>query len=1037
MRNFKRKRYLLLSLLVAAAICISTIQLAIARIASPVGNFPDGGALLPTGQIVTPAATPGSTFAILDTGRRSDDNAAAGQAVTTALSPDGKTLLVLTSGYNQNFRDEKTGEYLTYPVLDPQTGQPSDITTRKAEWVFVFDVSSGKLVKQQQINIPNTYNGLAWAPDGKRFYVSAGIDDRVYAYTLQGNQYVPQAPFILLGHNSNQTAPFPEYDGGLLKGTEAEEAVTGAVVAGIAVSKDGKTLVAANFENDSVSIVDTANRKVIQEIRFFVPGNEVATGEFPFDVAIKNNNEGAAAKVFVSSQRDDEVLAVDVSTKAITRIPVGSQPNKILLSPEENVLYVANGNSDSVSVINTNHARVVQTISLSRPGDKYKGANPNSLALSPGGETLYVTLGGENSVAVVDLDRIPVNKVRSLPPGNSNSFRRNIRVIGRIPTGWYPNSVSVSPDGKTLYVVNAKDNAGPNPSNPTNPDRNTQAGLARNTTFRNEYSWALEKAGIAVIPVPDHRTLAALTKQVDQNNGFSNRRPDPMMNFLGTKIKHVIYVVKENRTYDQVLGDLPIGNGDPALTAFPQPISPNHHQLSLGFTTFDNFYDSGETSGVGWNWSTYARTTDYTEKTQSVLYGNASFNGLTYDYEGTNRNINIALPQTTANLSPLTTRRTGLLDPSGNSSILPGTKDVNAPEGDGELEQDAIGGYLWDAALRAGKTVRNYGFFIDLDYYGTSQPDPTQPDPDNPFYIPISPTPFASNIPQAPVTKVVLQDRTDTYFRGYDQKHPDIYLYNEWARDIDDYIKKNNDLPNLTLVRLHHDHFGNFNQAVAGLNTPALQMADNDYAVGLLVEKISKSPYWNDTAIFVVEDDAQNGPDHIDAHRSLAYIISPYTKRGALVSTNYNTVNFLRTMEDLLGIGYLGITDANAQPMSDAFIRNPDFTPYTAIVPGNLCAPPVDPNLVPACNDPNAVKTAGFPSLRDKQWWAKATKDFYFEVEDKLDSEAFNHILWAGIKGDNVPYPMERTRKDLRQNRAQLLEKWHLSDVRLAAKTSN
>ncbi len=238
-------------------------------------------------------------------------------------------------------------------------------------------------------------------------------------------------------------------------------------------------------------------------------------------------------------------------------------------------------------------------------------------------------------------------------------------------------------------------------------------------------------------------------------------------------------------------------------------------------------------------------------------------------------------------------------------------------------------------------------------------------------------------------------------------------------------------------MRLHHDHFGNFNQAVAGLNTPALQMADNDYAVGLLVEKISKSPYWKDTAIFVIEDDAQNGPDHIDAHRSLAYIISPYTKRGALVSTNYNTVNFLRTMEDLLGIGYLGITDANAQPMSDAFIRNPDFTPYTAIVPGNLCAPPVDPNLLPACNDPNAVKTAGFPSLRDKQWWAQATKDFYFEVEDKLDSEAFNHILWAGIKGDNVPYPTERTHQDLRQNRAQLLEKWHLSDARLAAKTIN
>jgi len=1000
-KNFKRGGYFLLSLLIAAGIIVVSIQSISARIASPVGSLPGGGALLPTGQVITPAAPPGSTFSLLPTGRRPETGGAqAGQAVTTALSPDGKTLLVLTSGYNKNFNDEETGEPFTYPVLDPLTGAPSSVTTTNAEWVFVFNVSSGRLVKQQQINIPHTYNGLTWAPSGDRFYVSGGIDDRVYAYKLQGNQYAPDAPFILLGHNSNSSAPFPEYDGGLLKGTEAEEAATGAVVAGIDVSKDGKTLVAANFENDSMSIIDTSTRKVLQEVKFFVPGQKVPTGEFPFYVALKNTNSGAAAKAFVSSQRDNEVLAVDMATSAVTRIPVGDQPNKIQLSPDQNLLYVANGNSDSVSVIDTNRNTVVQTISLSRSGDKYKGANPNSVAVSRDGRTLYVTLGGENAVAVV----------------------RNGQVIGRVPTGWYPNSVSVSRDGKTLYVVNAKDNAGSNPSNGVTTD----AGRARNTTFRNEYSWALEKAGISVIPVPKRETLAALSRQVDKNNRFDNRRsPDELMTFLQTKIKHVIYVVKENRTYDEVLGDLPVGNGDPALTALPQPISPNHHKLSLDFATFDNFYDSGESSGVGWNWSTYARTTDYAEKTQSVLYGNASFNGLTYDYEGTNRNINIALPQTTTNPSPLNTRVTGLLDPDGSSSILPGHKDVNAPEGDGELDQEAIGGYIWDEALREDKTVRNYGFFIDLSYYGTSsaEADPTKPDPANPFYIPISPTPFASNIPQAPVTKRVLQDRTDIYFRGYDQKHPDIWLYDEWARDIDNYIKQNNDLPNLTLVRLHHDHFGDFEQAVAGLNTVELQMADNDYALGLLVEKISKSRFWKDTAIVVIEDDAQNGPDHVDAHRSLAYIISPYTKRNALVSTNYNTVNILRTIEDLLGIGHLAITDANAEPMSDAFTRTPNFKPYTAIVPGNLCAAPVDPNLVPACQDANAVKTTAISSLRDKHWWANATKDFYFGVEDKIDSEAFNRVVWAGTKGDSVPYPAERSRADLRQNRAQLLNK--------------
>ncbi|MEA5504132.1 beta-propeller fold lactonase family protein [Halotia wernerae UHCC 0503] len=996
MRNFKRKLYPLLSLLVAVAIVVSGIQLASAVLATtPVGELPEGGALLPTGQIITPAAAPGSTFAPLATNLRTDNNADAAEAVTTALSPDGKTLLVLTSGYNQNFRDENTGNLFTYPVLDPLTGKPTDTTTAKAEWVFVYDVSNGKLIKKQQINIPNTYNGLAWAKDGTRFYVSGGIDDRVYIYASKGSQYLPDAPFILLGHNSNQTAPFPSYDGGLLKDTPAQLAATGAVVAGLAVSKDGKTLVAANFENDSISIVNTANRKILQEIKFFKPGDKVATGEFPFDVALKSTENGAAAKVFISSQRDNEVLAVGITSGEIVRIPVESQPNKILLSPDQNRLYVANGNSDSISVIDANSNSIVQTISLSRPNDKYKGANPNSVALNPDGRTLYVTLGGENALAVVDL--------------------RSSRVAGRIPTGWYPNSVSVSRDGQKLYVVNAKSNSGPNPSN----NRTTEAGEARNTTFRNEYNWALEKAGIAIIPIPKGGTLTSLSALVDKNNGFSNRRPDRTMRFLQSKIKHVIYVLKENRTYDQVLGDLPVGNGDPALTLFPQPISPNHHKLALDFITFDNFYDSGESSGVGWNWSTYGRTTDYTEKTQSVLYGNAGFNGLTYDYEGTNRNINLVLPQTSSNPSQFNTRVTGVLDPSGQSAILPGDRDVNAPAGDGELESDAIGGYLWDAVLRAGKTVRNYGFFVDGNY-GTSQEDPTQPDPNNPLYIPISPTPAADNIRQAVAAKTVLLDKTDTYFRGYDQKNADIYLYNEFARDIDSYLARNK-LPNLMMVRLPHDHFGNFGNAVAGLNTAELQMADNDYAVGLLVEKISKSPLWKETAIVVLEDDCQNGPDHVDSHRSVAYIISPYTKRKTLISTYYNTVNVLRTMEDLLGIGYLGVNDANAKPMSDAFTREADFIPYTAVVPGNLCADPVDPNLVPACNNPGVKKATVIPSVHNKQWWTQATKDFYFEVEDKLDPEKFNRVLWSGIKGDNIPYPTERSHADLRQNRAQLL----------------
>ncbi len=1003
----RKNRGLLYSLLLAMTFGVGIVQETSARTVRPVGDFP-GGALLPTGQVITPSAAPGSTFAPLSTGLRPDGSADASGAVSTQLSPDGKTLLVLTSGYNLNFnKQDNTKTAITYPVLDPVTGQPSAITTGKAEWVFVFDVSQGKLVKKQQINIPNTYNGLSWAADGQHFYVSGGIDDRVFVYKLEGDKFVPDAPFILLGHNSNQTAPFPKYDGGLLKGTPADVAndllKTGAVVAGVAISQDGKTLVAANFENDSISIVNTETRQVVQDIKFFVPGGEVATGEFPFDVTIKNDANGAAEKVFVTSQRDDEVLAVEIASQAVTRIPVGAQPNKAILSPDQSRLYIANGNSDNVSVIDTKTNQVVDTIPLYRKNDeeeKYKGANPNSLALSPDGKTLYVTLGGENAVAVVNLS--------------------NRRVIGRIPTGWYPNSVSVSADGRKLFVVNAKSNIGPAPA----AGRTTAAGKARNTTSRAEYTWALEKAGIAVIPVPDRGTLAYLSNQVNQNNGFQNRGKDKMMKFLNKKIKHVIYVVKENRTYDQVLGDLPIGNGDPALALFPERISPNHHKLATDFVTFDNFYDSGESSGVGWNWSTYGRTTDYTEKSQSVLYGNAGFNGLTYDYEGTNRNVNQALPQTGTDL--LNSRVTGLLDPSGNSSILPGPKDVDAPQGDGDLDAGAIGGYLWDATLRAGQTVRNYGFFIDLVYYDTSTPqvDPTKPDPKNPLYIPISTTPFAAGIPQSVVGKVALRDITDVFFRGYDNKGADIDRINEWKRDVAE-----KGLPNLSLVRIMHDHFGTFAQATSGLNTAELQMADNDYALGQLLETVSRLPEWKETAVVVVEDDSQDGPDHVDPHRSMAYIISPYTRRGALVSTNYNTVSLIRTMEDILGIGYLGITDANAEAMSDAFTQNPDFTPYTAVVPGNLCAAPVDPNLVPDCGNPQVIKTAAVPILKNVAWWKDKTKDFFFGKEDSLDAQKFNRIVWAGIRGEKTPYPEKRSRLDLRQNRTQLLRKWSLSNA--------
>src|SRR5262245_46000030 len=344
---------------------------------------------------------------------------------------------------------------------------------------------------------------------------------------------------------------------------------------------------------------------------------------------------------------------------------------------------------------------------------------------------------------------------------------------------------------------------------------------------------------------------------------------------------------------------------------YPQAVSPNHHSLAMTFGVLDNFYDSGQVSGDGWGWSTYAMTTDYNEKTIAVNYGNGG-NGVTYDAEGTNRLIGIGLPDTDSNPSQLSARLTTLRDATGSSAILPGTKDVNGPSGSNDLGAQALGGYLWDSALRAKKTVRNYGFFVDGAYYVTSQSDPTKPDPVLKTYLPVSPTPFASNIPQGVPLSPALKDKTDVYYRGFDMNNADIYLYNEWLRDM-----TTNGLPNLTLLRLPHDHFGSTGTAVAGLRTNSLQMSDNDYAIGKVVETISHSPYWKNTAIFILEDDAQSGGDHVDAHRSLGYVISPYNRRGVIIPTNYNTVNMLRTLEDLLGIDHLNLSDANAAPMSD------------------------------------------------------------------------------------------------------------------------
>ncbi len=956
----------LLSLIIVVVIAVIyvTRHRAPSRVAGPIPQpvtpIPRSQ-VLPTGLAVTPFAAPGAKYFELNPHLKNFPNFVAGQPVTIAPNPDGKTLLVLTSGYNRN--NGRNGRW---------------VKGASNEYVFVYGISQDAPRMEQTLQVHNTFDGIAWNPDGTAFYVSGGEDDDVHVFQKSDGRWSESGRPIRLGHRH-----------GL--GIRVRP-----MAAGLGVTADGRRLLVANFENDSVSLVDLASRRKIAELDLR-PGKEnsaesgVPGGEFPFWVLVHGND-----RAWVSSPRDRQIVVLDLEPQphVVARIAVPGQPNRMILNPEATRLYAALGTDDAVAVIDTKTNRAIEEIRTTAPRaifpnpEHLKGSNPNSLALSPDGKTLYVANGGANSIAVIHL---------AAKPGEKS------RIAGLIPTAWYPDSLSVSPDGKTIYMVNARSDPGAN------------AGACRSTLSlsfaeqapcrsTNEYILQLSKGGFWTIPVPDASSLASLTHQVAVNDRYvpSARRAaaEKMMAFLRKHIHHVIYIIKENRTYDQVLGDLPEGNGDPRLTLFPKPISPNHHQLALDFVDLDNFYASGQVSGSGWNWSTSGQASAMVENTIPVNYADR---GLTYDYEGDNRNINVGF-------ATLAERRLANPETPNQPNLLPGTGDVSAPDGPGG---EAGSGYLWNDALRAHLTLRNYGFFLDLQRYSLK--------PSNPAYIPPIPDPYATKTRVAYPTKAALMNVTDPYFRGFDQAFPDYWRYKEWDREFQLYVKHHN-FPTLELVRLPHDHFGSFRRAIDGVNTVEKEFADNDYAIGLLTQQIANSPYKNDTLIFIVEDDAQNGPDHVDAHRTIAYVIGPYVKQHAVVSAHYTTVNMLATIEDVLGIGPTGINDAVLSPMAECFTTKLKPWSYTAIVPAilrttKLPLPPETPAEAAA-----ALRDAPYThSLHTAAYWAAKTRGFDFAVEDHLNVPLFNRILWYGLMGHGVPYPTVRSGRDLRYHRSQMV----------------
>ena len=890
--------------------------------------------IAPSGIRLTPTAAAGATFVRLNPGLRDFPGYVAGQAVTTAVSPDGKTLLVLTSGFNQ--LSDRAGKVI-----------PAD----SKEYVFVYGIGHGQPELRQVLRVPNTYMGLVFAPDGRHFYVSGGVDDDVHVFERSGGNWSEDtAALIKLGHHAGKGLDTPPE------------------VAGLAVSADGGHLVAANFYSDSVSIVPLSGglpRGPVRELSL-QPGQGRAGGTYPYWVVIKGSRTA-----YVSSMRDREIDVVDFAGRKPAlgaRIPVRGNPNRMVLNRAGSRLYVTSDNSDVVSVIDTAHDRVLdvtRTIApplLIAPGAYFHGVAPNSLTLSPDEKRLYVTNGGENAVAILTLGT-------GAP-----------RVAGLVPTGYWPNSVSVSADGKMLYIVNGKSIPGPNAG--WCADNGYNAARKAHCSASNHYVLQLSKAGFLTLPTPSAHDLEELTRTVAANDHLYVRavaEDQRVTRAVRQRIKHVIYIVRENRTYDQILGDLPVGNGDPHLAEFGRAITPNAHALALSFVTLDNFYDTGEVSGNGWPWSTSAMESDDGAKDMPVYYAQR---GLSYDVEGTNRDVDVAI----GSLAGREKEEPGYpRDPD----LLPGTADVTAPDGPEDEYQQ---GYLWDAAMRAGLTVRNYGFMLDLKPY------------DNPLHSPpLIPLPYASHTRIAFAANRELAPVTDPYFRGFDTRFPDYYREAEWKREFQQYVAHRN-LPALSLVRLMRDHLGDFAKSIDGLRTPEAQVADNDYAVGRLVQAVAHSPYADSTLIIIIEDDAQDGADHVDAHRSVCFLAGPYLKHHAVVSERYSTVNVLATIEDILGLEHLSIYDAYQRPMAAVFDLRQRHWTYSAVEPAPFAAAFTGGGTPP---DPAAFRFRQTPA-----YWARVTRGMRWDKEDENPAPLIERIYWEGLN-PGTPYPRVRSGADL------------------------
>jgi YVTN family beta-propeller protein len=926
----------------------------------------------PPGLYITPTALHDAVQQDLNPGLTKYPNFVAGEAVKAVVSPDGKTLAILTAGMNS---------------LIDSTGLAAD-TAASTQFLFLYDISDANKTKpalRQVIQQLNAHVGLVWSPDGQTLYAAGGCDDLVYAYKSNGGSFVLSTK-ISLGHAPGGCVSNTANRTGLGLGVEPN-------VSGLAISADGKTLVVANNYNDSISVIDTASGTVRFEYDlrpYSASGapNGTKGGTFPFSVVL----DGTIA--YVGSDRDREVIAVNIAGPAgsfVARIQLDGNANGMTLSADGSTLYVAQDNQDQVAVIDTATNKVTRKIDTRGPDylglpSNTTGAAPTAVAINNTKKLLYAVNAGSNSIAVIALR-------------GEHAFE----TIGLIPTAYDPTDVTFSADGKWMYIINGKSITGPNPGYGygnlaaikyiTFPGGNAAESAKLNAN--NQYQFMLEHASLVSAEVPDRDDLRDLTSRVAANNGYSMRpsdRDEDTMEFLHKKIKHIIYVVKENRTFDQILGDLHNGsNGDPSLTLFGKLVTPSFHRMARNFVTLDNFMDPGDGSMDGWSWSMRGRVTNTETITQQINYARVN-RGLSYEGEGQNRNIPSNLNTTAARdffYDP-----TGVTTPYSNNttSLKGGTANILAGDGDHAATDGPEGyqqGYIFNAVLNAGGTVRNYGWMANT------------PGSIGTIASPIT-DPFAAGVIQTTAANQIIYENKfyDPYFRAYDQAYPDYWRFNEWNREFQQFVANGN-LPSLEMIRgLSHDHTGSFGSALGGVNTPELQQADNDYAVGLLVETVAHSVYAKDTLVIIIEDDSQDGADHVDSHRSTTYFVGPYVRQHAVVSTHYSQPNVLRTIEDILGTEHINLNTYYARPMADVFDTDSS---------GKWTFKALASTLLKSTTlglDPTKVEFAAGPNLKpthDAQYWEAKTHTFDFSQEDRVPPELYNKILWEGLKRTPAP----------------------------------